>query len=68
MYAEILNDLERISDHCSNIATNIIQSVNSSIPKHVLKNKLKDSNNEDFAKTVETFRENYAVEPLSIQK
>ena len=67
VYAEILNDLERISDHCSNIATNIIQSVNSSIPKHVLKNKLKDSNNEDFAKTVETFRENYAVEPLSIQ-
>ncbi len=41
VYAEILNDLERISDHCSNIATNIIQSVNASIPKHVLKNKLK---------------------------
>ena len=40
-YAEILNDLERISDHCSNIATNIIQSINSSLPKHILKNKLK---------------------------
>ena len=25
-YAEVLNDLERISDHCSNISTNLIQS------------------------------------------
>lgn len=65
MYAEILNDLERISDHCSNIATNIIQSVNSSIPKHVLKNKLKDANNDAFAKTLETFKEQYFVEPIS---
>ena len=65
VYAEILNDLERISDHCSNIATNIIQSVNSSIPKHVLKNKLKDANNDAFAKTLETFKEQYFVEPIS---
>lgn len=65
VYAEILNDLERISDHCSNIATNIIQSVNSSIPKHVLKNKLKDANNDAFAKTLETFKEQYSVEPIS---
>ena len=43
VYAEVLNDLERISDHCSNIATNIIQSIHSSIPKHILKNKLKRS-------------------------
>ena len=41
VYAEILNDLERISDHCSNIATNIIQSIHSSIPKHILRGQLK---------------------------
>lgn len=64
VYAEILNDLERISDHCSNIATNIIQSVNSSIPKHVLKNKLKESNSEDFSHTVAEFKSQYAVEPI----
>ncbi len=65
VYAEILNDLERISDHCSNIATNIIQSVNSSIPKHVLKNKLKESNNDDFVHTVAEFKAQYAVEPIA---
>lgn len=65
VYAEILNDLERISDHCSNIATNIIQSVNASIPKHVLKNKLKESNSDDFSHTVEEFKSHYAVEPIT---
>lgn len=65
VYAEILNDLERISDHCSNIATNIIQSTNSSIPKHVLKNKLKQNNNEVFSHEIADFKSQYAVEPIA---
>lgn len=65
-YAEILNDLERISDHCSNIATNIIQSTNSSLPKHILKNKLKEAGTGDFKAQVEAFRAKYAVEPISL--
>ena len=67
VYAEILNDLERISEHCSNIATNIIQSMHSSIPKHILKNKLKEAKNEDFLDMVEEFRNKYAVEPIKSQ-
>ncbi len=65
VYAEILNDLERISDHCSNIATNIIQSMNSSIPKHILKNKLKEADTGEFQPIVDEFRQKYAVEPIS---
>ncbi len=66
VYAEILNDLERISDHCSNIATNIIQSIYSSIPKHILKNKLKEADNGEFQLQVDEFRGKYGVEPISI--
>ncbi len=65
VYAEVLNDLERISDHCSNIATNIIQSIHSSIPKHILKNKLKEVNNDDFSDMVTEFKSHYAVEPIA---
>ena len=65
-YAEILNDLERISDHCSNIATNIIQSINSSLPKHILKNKLKEADTGDFKGQVEEFRAKYAVDPINL--
>ena len=64
VYVEVLNDLERISDHCSNIATNIIQSIHSSSPKHVLKNKLKEFNNEDLAKEVSEFKSSYAIEAM----
>ena len=66
VYAEILNDLERISDHCSNIATNIIQTVNASIPKHILKNQLKDVEVSEFKTQVEEFRQKYSVEPITI--
>ena len=66
VYAEILNDLERISDHCSNIATNIIQSIHSSIPKHILKNRLKDVDNTEFKVQVEEFRLRYGVEPITV--
>ncbi|MBE7713057.1 MAG: Na/Pi cotransporter family protein [Cyanobacteria bacterium SIG26] len=65
VYAEILNDLERISDHCSNIATNIIQSIHSSVPKHILKSQLKTADAGDFTSTVEEFRHKYSVEPKS---
>lgn len=62
VYAEVLNDLERISDHCSNIATNIIQSIHSSIPKHILKNKLKEANNLEFSQTIDEFKSQYSIE------
>lgn len=66
VYAEILNDLERISDHCSNIATNTIQSMSVSIPKHILKNQLKEADIGEFSSKVEEFKEKYNVEPISI--
>ena len=48
------------------IATNIIQSTNSSLPKHILKNKLKEADTGDFKAQVEAFRAKYAVEPISL--
>ena len=61
-YAEVLNDLERISDHCSNISTNLIQSASGSIPRHVLKNRLKEEDVTGFSQDLEKFKKDYAVE------
>ncbi len=66
VYAEVLNDLERISDHCSNIATNIIQAIYSSIPKHILKNQLKETADTEFQPYIEEFKTKYGVEPITI--
>ncbi len=61
-YAEVLNDLERISDHCSNISTNMIQSMSSSLPRHVLKNKLKGEDVTEFSAQLENFKQQYGIE------
>jgi phosphate:Na+ symporter len=61
-YAEILNDLERISDHCSNISSNMIQMQNPSVPKHELKNKLKTVDVTGFAKQLDEFKNKYSLQ------
>lgn len=61
-YAEVLNDLERISDHCSNISTNMIQSANSSIPKHELKKSLKEEEITGISHQLEEFKEKYSLQ------
>ena len=61
-YAEVLNDLERISDHCSNISTNMIQSANSSIPKHELKKSLKSEDIAGISQQLEEFRNQYSLQ------
>ncbi len=61
-YAEVLNDLERISDHCSNISTNMIQSANSSIPKHELKKSLKTEDISGIAQQLEEFKKQYSLQ------
>ena len=61
-YAEVLNDLERISDHCSNISTNMIQSANSSIPKHELKKSLKEEDVTGISQQLEEFKKQYSLQ------
>lgn len=60
-FVDILTNLERISDHCSNIASNIIHSQGVTIPKHELKNKLKQDTNSN---EIKAFKENYYVENI----
>lgn len=61
-YAEVLNDLERISDHCSNISSNMIQMINPSVPKHELKNRLKTIDVTGFAQKLDEFKEKYSLQ------
>ena len=60
-FVDILTNLERISDHCSNIASNIIHSQSNTIPKHELKNQLKLKTN---SSEVNSFREKYYIKSI----
>ncbi len=61
-YAEVLNDLERISDHCSNISTGMIQSANASIYKHELKKSLKEEDVSGISQQLEEFKNKYSLQ------
>lgn len=61
-YAEVLNDLERISDHCSNISTGMIQSANASVYKHELKKSLKAEDVSGISDQLEEFKNKYSLQ------
>ncbi len=60
VFNDIITNLERVSDHCSNIAVCLIETANDRFDMHkYLKTVKKD--NEDFNKKYEMFAEKYSV-------
>ena len=59
--SDMLNDFERISDHCSNIAVCFIEIANDSFEVHEYLNQLKDSDESDFDNMYESYKQKYAL-------
>ena len=59
--SELLNNLERIADHCSNIAVCIIQTREGSLDTHEYINELKRSEDSFFIEQVTGFTRKYAL-------
>lgn len=58
--SDLLTNFERVSDHCSNIAVNLIQSRNSTMDNHIYVSELKNSSS-DFAEEFAIDREKYKL-------
>ena len=58
---DLFNDLERISDHCSNIATSILQAKDTSVDRHELINRLRAADNTAFSKKYDEFKAKYPL-------
>lgn len=61
LISDLFNDFERISDHCSNIATSILKTKDQNIDKHEFLKQLKSYDNKDFSKVYDEFKEKYAL-------
>ncbi len=61
MVSDLFNDLERISDHCSNIATSILQSKDATIDRHEFINKLRAMDNTEFSRKYDEFKAKYPL-------
>jgi phosphate:Na+ symporter len=59
--SDIINNYERIADHCSNIAVCLIQLHENAFDTHEYLDKLKQGNNEEFKKLFIAFKNTYML-------
>ena len=66
IYSEILNNIERVSDHCSNIAVYQIQVNKSSFDRHAYLNNVKSFKDTDFNKNFDMYKNKYLRTPIQV--
>jgi len=59
--SDITTNFERVADHCSNIAVNLMQSGDEDFEAHEYKDTLKTSDNLDFKGRVMAYRSKYTL-------
>ena len=62
---DILTALERISDHCGNIAVAIIEISNNSFDTHSYQHSLMNNDSTTFHQIYEAIKKEYALPPLN---
>ena len=62
VFNDLLTDLERISDHCSNVAVAIIELREGALETHEYLENIKEKRNPDFEKYYNRFREMYGID------
>ena len=60
-HSDILNNLERVADHCSNIAVDVIQSDQSEFDAHEYLDRIKNKDNQQFAKDYKAYKDKYRL-------
>lgn len=60
-HSDILNNLERVADHCSNIAVDVIQSDQSEFDAHEYLDWIKNKDNQQFAKDYKAYKDKYRL-------
>lgn len=60
-HSDILNNLERVAYHCSNIAVDVIQSDQSEFDAHEYLDRIKNKDNQQFAKDYKAYKDKYRL-------
>ena len=60
--SDVINNYERIADHCSNIAISIIQLETEELDRHEYLIKIRQNDNEEFRKLYSVCKEKYSLE------
>ena len=63
IFQDLLTNFERISDHCSNIAVDMIEVSEDRFDTHEYLNHIKNGESPSFEKRYERYRGRYTFEP-----
>ncbi|MBQ8836004.1 MAG: Na/Pi cotransporter family protein [Clostridia bacterium] len=63
---DLLNNLERVSDHCSNIAGCVIEMEHDALDLHEYLNKLKSEENSRYTEIYNDFKDKYVLPPKDV--
>ena len=63
---DIINNLERVADHCSNIAGCVIEMEHDALDLHDYLNKLKTEENSKYTELYNEFRDKYVLPPKDV--
>lgn len=66
--SDLLTSYERIADHCSNIACNMIEIRQGGYERHSYKESVKSGNNLTFAKDYQYYREQYVLPKTGLRE
>ncbi len=59
--SDLINGLERVSDHCSNIAVALIEVSEGNFDTHKYLNDIKSGNNEEFRRNYDDYNAKYSI-------
>lgn len=59
--SDIITDMERIADHCSNIAVCVVQVLEDAYDNHSYLDYIKNTDNEEFDKVVYELEQKYLL-------
>lgn len=59
MFNDYINNLERVSDHCSNLAVAVLESADSMLQSHTYLRSLKKNNYDEYHTLFESYAEKY---------
>ncbi|MGN0467204.1 MAG: Na/Pi cotransporter family protein [Acutalibacteraceae bacterium] len=62
VFSDVLSVLERVSDHCSEIAASIIEIPQGNLDVHAYLNEYKKRSNEEFIKKYYEYKEKYSLD------
>ena len=61
VFNDLLNNFERVADHCSNVALSVIEMNDLSFESHGYFRSLKSSQAENYAELVEEYKKKYYI-------